>query len=233
MQVLLTGISRGIGAAIAQQMLSEGHHVAGCARNADDLHQFQSRIPEGQHPLLHTQTCDVSHPGQTVQWCQSLFDAGWRPDVLILNAGWYAEDAVMDLNAETLNRQLGANFMHAPALLGFWMEKLRAEARFFRIVVMGSVVSEAPRAHAASYSLAKTMLDTYGRMLAETLRPLGIPLSRIRLGSVNTSSWGDAPVPRERFVQPEDVAAAVSFLCTLPPSAWVEELVLRPLDSNW
>ncbi|OUC07136.1 oxidoreductase, partial [Litorilinea aerophila] len=85
----------------------------------------------------------------------------------------------------------------------------------------------------AAYSASKHALSALTRVIAIEEKDNGIRATNLCPGEVNTPILDDRPVPvseehRAQILQPEDVAAAVLFVATLPPRAHVPELYIKP-----
>lgn len=231
MIALLTGVTRGIGRTLCLELAAMGYRPAFVARKSEQLDSLLEAIKNlGQNPLWIEG--DLRHKESIAALNDLIRSEGLQPDLLILNAGIYEMSMPSVMTAEMVNNMLDANFWHAFNTLQYWMPNLLQSGKG-KVVFIGSVVSKTPRTEAAAYSLAKTMLDTYAQLAGAQLRAAGVPVCRIIPGSVNTSSWGDFDGPRHLFVQEQDIWQAVRFLLEVNPHAWVEELVIKPLDESW
>jgi NADP-dependent 3-hydroxy acid dehydrogenase YdfG len=150
----------------------------------------------------------------------------------VLNAGVYDGGFPSELSQTDWATQLQLNFGQAQQTLEPLLSGLKTR-KSGKIILIGTVVTREPRTFAASYTLSKGLLDQYGRLLADELRGYNVALTRILPGSVNTETWGDADVPRECFVEPDDIAGTVEFVLNQRAPVWIEEIVVRPLDKNW
>jgi short-subunit dehydrogenase len=65
--------------------------------------------------------------------------------------------------------------------------------------------------------------------MADELRELGVKMTLISPGSVNTPSWDGEDAPRDLFVQPEDVALVVQNALQMNKETWMEKISLRPM----
>ncbi|MFM2286052.1 MAG: hypothetical protein RLZZ543_1549, partial [Bacteroidota bacterium] len=153
-------------------------------------------------------------------------------DLIVNNAGEYVPGDIGSLRLEQLDEQMNINFRSGFQLIQHFVPSFK-QAGKGRIVFISSQVVRDPRPYAAAYTLSKSLNDVYARLLGEELRESGVGVTRIVLGSVNTATWGDADVPRDQFVQPEEIAQLVADICQMPCSTWVEEIRIRPIDKNW
>ena len=81
--IVITGVSRGLGRALTTALISDGHHISGCARNAEAIAQLTQA-----YPLPHRFTAlDIQDDQAVRAWCQTLVATAGAPDLVINNAG--------------------------------------------------------------------------------------------------------------------------------------------------
>ncbi|MDA8104766.1 MAG: SDR family NAD(P)-dependent oxidoreductase [Nitrospiraceae bacterium] len=100
MRFFITGISRGLGRALAEECLRRGHQVWGVSRSGP------SRDDNGMH---HTK-CDISKFSEVQQAADEMIAAGYIPDVFILNAAAVREDFDRDLDLRTVRETFETGF---------------------------------------------------------------------------------------------------------------------------
>ena len=196
---VVTGGTRGIGAAIAQRLRDDGFKVVAVSRNGGDA------------------TCDVTDPVAVTETFTSLAqehgpilvlvnNAGIRDDTLAISMSTDAWTSVIDTN---LN---GAFHCTHAALTGM------LRARWGRIVNVSSVVAERANPGQANYVAAKAGLLGFTRTVAREMARKGITCNAVTPGVIETDMTADlegdllGAVPAGRVGRPEEVAAAVSFL---------------------
>ena len=96
-----------------------------------------------------------------------------------------------------------------------------------------SVLSLSPRVDAATYTISKHALKGFNDVLREEMREHNVKVTAIYPGSINTSSWEGIEAPKEKFVQPEDIAKTVKTCLQISKNANIEEVVIKPLDKNY
>ncbi len=232
MLALLTGATRGIGAAVCRKLLKMGYTTAFLYRNEHTYQAFLSTLSDEEKSRVWAVQGNLAKPDDITAFSESLLAEKGLPETIILNAGVYEGGFPSELSPADWATQMQLNFGQAQQSLFPLLPALKAR-KSGKIILIGTVVTREPRTFAASYTLSKGLLDQYGRLMADELRGYNIALSRILPGSVNTETWGDAEVPRECFVEPDDIAGAVEFILRQRPAVWIEEMVVRPLDKNW
>ncbi|HZU36141.1 MAG TPA: SDR family NAD(P)-dependent oxidoreductase [Gemmataceae bacterium] len=229
---LVTGGSTGIGLAIARSLLEQGARVAISARDEGKLRKTAESLDAGERLSIHP--ADVAEPDQVARMVRTATERLGQIDILISNAGLnIKERSVRELTPERWQRLVRANldgaFYCTHAVLP---DMLRRRDGY--IIYISSIAGK--RAYpfsGAGYAAAKFGMSALGQCLAAEETESGIRVSVIYPGEVDTPILEARPQPltpehRQRILQPEDVAAAVLFVLSLPPRASVPELVIKP-----
>lgn len=233
-RALVTGASSGIGKAIARGLSARGarlalHHCGdaeGAARLAAEL---------GGADIFEA---DFTTPGA----CARLAEAAGAVDILIANAAIERRAPWTDIAETDVAAHVAANFQSfltlAQALVPGMAERGRG-----RVVAIGSILASRPRAETLIYAALKAALRTALRALAREVGPRGVTMNLVSPGAIevekNAARYADpafraavvAKIPVGRQGRPEDVAAAVLFLCS-DEAAYVTGADL-PVDGGW
>ncbi|MEE1792783.1 3-oxoacyl-ACP reductase FabG [Streptomyces sp. BE308] len=221
---LVTGASRGIGAAVALRLAEDGADVAITYQNNEDAARATvERIEKktGRRVLaVRADVADADSVAASVE--QAVRELG-RLDIVINNAG--VNDMTLpnlaDMPVETVDWILDVNTRGA-------ILTARAAAKHLpeggRVVNIGSCLGEhVPAAGYAVYAASKAALTGFTKGLAWDLGPRGITVNEVAPGSTNTdmnpedgpaSAYQKALSPLNRFAQPEEVAAAVAYFAS-------------------
>jgi short-subunit dehydrogenase len=168
---LVTGASRGIGAAIAERLAADGAHVILTARNAKDLEAVEDRIfAAGGSATIAP--LDLTEAGSIERLASALNERWGKIDLLVLNAAMLGTlSPVSVIDAAEFNRVLTLNLLAQQALIASFDSLLRASDAG-RLVVLTSSVGSAPRAYWGAYGASKAALENLALAYAEEVKNL-------------------------------------------------------------
>jgi 3-oxoacyl-[acyl-carrier protein] reductase len=231
---IVTGASRGIGAAVAERLASEGFTVivnyAGDAAAAE----AHAGTIEAKGGRALTAKADVSDP----QAVRGMFDAAEAAfggvDVLVNNAGIMALSPLADTDDAAFERQVNVNLRGTFNTLREAAKRLRDGGR---IINFSSSVVGLLQPTYGVYAGTKAAVEAMTSILAKELRGRNITVNAIAPGPTATALFLNANTPEvadrlaklaplERLGQPADIAAAVAFLAG-PDGAWINGQTLR------
>ncbi len=229
---LVTGGGSGIGLAVARGLLDEGARVAIAGRNEGRLKQAAESLQGGER--LAWFAADVASPEQVHTLVQSAVKRFGPVDILVNNAGTNVKERLIrQLTPESWRMQVQANLDGAFFCVHEVLPKM-LERRDGVIVNVVSIAGlRASMLGGAAYSAAKFGMHALGLCLAEEVRDSNVRVSNVYPGEVDTPILEFRPNPitdehRRRILQPQDIAAGVMFVVTLPPHVSVPELVIKP-----
>lgn len=228
---LVTGASKGIGAAIARQLAAEGASVA--VNYASDEAGADRVVAEieaagGRAIAIHGNVADPSHIQRLVDETVKAFG---KIDILVNNAGVYQFAPLEEITPELFHRQFDIN------VLGLLLATQAAVKHFpadgGSVINISSVVSTLGLPGASVYSATKGAVDSATRALAKELGPRGIRINTINPGMVATEGTATAGIqgsdmekataaatPLGRIGVPQDIATAAVFLAS-SDSSWI------------
>jgi 3-oxoacyl-[acyl-carrier protein] reductase len=223
---LVTGASRGIGAAIALGLGSRGYDVAlnDIAPMEDLLRGVAAEIEAmgGKAPIA---LADVSDKRQVEAMATTVLDAFGHLDALVNNAGILISGAVDGLPEETWDKVLDVNAKGSFLVTQAFLPAMKAR-KYGRIVNIASIGGKHGAPEQAHYSASKAAVMGYSRVLAQEVGPMGITVNCVcpgiiltEMGRVNledpavSEAWR-AKTALARIGAPEDVAGPVAFLAS-------------------
>jgi len=223
---LVTGGSRGIGAAIVKRLAKDGLHVVAMARNLEKLQQVTGEITAAggsAEPLV----CDIGDAKALATAVEGIIEKHGRLDVLVNNAGITKDGLLLRMEDEEFDSVIDTNLKSA-------FVTIRAAARSMmrnkigRIVNISSVSGVAGNAGQANYAASKAGLIGLSKSVAKELAGKNITCNVVAPGFITTDMTAvlsdqikDAVknfIPLKRFGLPEEVAAVVAFLAGIDSS---------------
>ena len=218
---LVTGASRGIGAAIAEKLGALGYHVlVNYVSNETKAAEVVGRITAAggsAEPLRF----DVSIESEIIGAFETLSKKGAPLEVLVNNAGISEDGLILRMKKESLDRTLQTNLVSA-ILTSREAAKLMMKNRKGSIIQISSVVGEMGNAGQVAYSAAKAGMIGLTKSLAKELASRSIRVNAVTPGYIDTDMTGaltDAQkkaitdnVPLGTLGTPQDVAEIVGFL---------------------
>ncbi|MFN3748376.1 MAG: SDR family NAD(P)-dependent oxidoreductase [Sphingorhabdus sp.] len=179
---LVTGASRGIGAATAEKLAAQGVHVILTARNAKDLEAVEQRIFEaGGNATIAPM--DLTEAGNNERLAAAVRERWGKLDILVLNAAMLGTlSPVPVIDAAEFNRVLTLNLLAQQAMIAAFDGLLRASDTG-RLIVLTSSVGQRPRAYWGAYGASKAALENLALSYAEEMQNL----SSVRIAIVDPS----------------------------------------------
>jgi NADP-dependent 3-hydroxy acid dehydrogenase YdfG len=226
---VVTGASRGIGAAISAALAGKGVRVVMIARN-------EVRLRDAARPLMGAipLTCDVSDPQSVEKAAKQIRkELGGAPDILVNNAGIFGvstvEETTTNFFVETINTNLVGPFLFVRAFLADMKSRKSGH-----IVTLGSIADRSIFTGNAAYSAAKFGLRAVHEVLRAELKGSGVRTSLISPAATDTEIWNTVtvtdpagkPHATRTMLDPDDVVAAVMFALSQPATVNIDELRL-------
>ena len=218
---LVTGASRGIGAAIAKQLAARGLAVSVHFNKNREAADAVVRSIEASHGTAYAFAADLGDPAAAADLVKRTLDRFGRLDVLINNAAHIEPEVVTELTQEAIERQLTCNITSALLLI-------KAATAFLPkhgvVINMSSINATKPVPGAVVYSASKAAIEAITKGLAAELAPRGIRVNAVAPGATDTeglrrvagesidSIAAEHTLYGRRLGTPEDIARIVVFL---------------------
>lgn len=219
---LVTGASRGIGAAIAEQLGAAGATVIGTATSESGAEKISARLKElgikGAGKVLNVTDAD-----SVAELLKSVQEEFGTPAILVNNAGITKDNLLMRMSDDewfdVINTNLSSIFRLSKAVLRGMMK-----ARWGRIINISSVVGSMGNAGQSNYAATKAGVSGFARSLAAEVGSRGITVNTVAPGFIDTDMTRGLPeeqkagllsnIPLGRLGKPEEIAAVVVFLAS-------------------
>ncbi len=226
---VVTGASRGIGAAIARKLASLGARTVLTARNSELLAGVAGEI-HAAGGSAESHACDLTDPAQIEVFAQAVVARHKRCDILVNNAGigWF--DGPLHTMALSDWDKLIALNLRAPYLLLRAFAPIMVAARHGHIINISSLAGKNPVPNGAAYAGSKWGLNGMMISAAEELRQHQVRVSLIEPGSVRTEFGVGLSAEKSPLgaIAPEDIAEIVALLATQPDQSFISEVMVRP-----
>ena len=234
---LITGGSSGIGLAIARALGRDGYGVTLSARRPEKLDSAaQTLADEGIE--THSVAANMADEDDIQKVVAGHRERFGRLDVLINNAGIGIGSAVADTETKKLDLQLDVNLRAVYLVARECIPMLKeagAEHGKALIANTASIAGKSGQGWLAAYSATKFGVVGLSQAMHKELSGEGIQVTALCPGFVATAmtDWVAGQVPKEKMIQPEDIAESVRFLLRTSPHCLVPEVqFIRPGDSE-
>lgn len=226
---LVTGASRGIGAAVARVLAEAGARVALVSRSQADLEALAATLPHAPVVLAD----DLTQPAAAVELAVAAHEAlGAAPDILVLAAGTFPLGPIEGAGDAELELAFTLNAVAPIRLLREFLPVMRARGAG-HIVLLGSLADRHVFPSNAVYAATKHALRAAAEALRAESRGSGVRCTLVSPAATDTPIWdphdpdAQAHLPnRDEMLQPEDVADAVLWSVTRPAHVDIDELRL-------
>jgi len=227
---VVTGASRGIGAATARALATAGARVALVARNENALRALADEIG-GDAVVL---PCDLTDATATHRAAADAISAlGDAPDILVSNAGIFELALLAEMPLDVFERTVQTNLVAPFVLLRAFLPRMRERATG-HLVTIGSIADRMVFPENGAYSAAKYGARAMHEVLRAETRGSGVRATLVSPGPVNTPLWDDVlaqgagrQLPtRDIMLDPAAVADAVLYVVTRDVAVNIDELRL-------
>lgn len=229
---LITGGGTGIGAASAAALAAQGVQVVITGRREEKLRAAAAQA--GGNPPVAYRAADVGKREEAVALVEWVTSTYGRIDILVNSAGVnVVQRRIAELSPENWDYIMNVNTTGAFNTIHAVLPQMR-ERRDGLIINVSSLAGvRASPLGGAAYSASKHAMNALTTVIAIEEKDNGIRATNLCPGEVNTPLLEDRPVKvseehKAQILQPEDVAAAVVFIASLPPRAHVPELLIKP-----
>lgn len=221
--ILVTGASKGIGRAIAIEMAKPGVNLILTWNSDDPGVQNTCCLVENKGATTETHQLSLEKDADVLEFCEKICDRN-PPDILINNAAIAQRKDFLDLNSDDWDRVLAVNLRAPFTLCKNFIPSMQSKG-YGRIVNVSSIGGQWGGIHQVHYAASKAGLINLTKSLAKLYSRDGIVTTAIAPGIIKTAMTTEiltdnsntkllSEIPTARVGTPEEVAKAVSYLCS-------------------
>jgi 3-oxoacyl-[acyl-carrier protein] reductase len=235
-RAIVTGGSKGLGKAIAAELLAEGSAVSICSRNAAELDETAALLKEqagDQAAPVYAMTCDVTDPDQVAGFVSAATERMGGVDILVNNAGGARPGRFATLTDADWQADIEVKLFSQIRCIRATLPELRRSAAP-RVININALYGHYPDPSFLASSVNRASCLSLSKALATELGAENILVNSVNIGFVETPQWDnihrkrapDTPaaeffgqlakteVPLGRFGQPDEVSGLVTFLAS-------------------
>ena len=216
---LVTGASRGIGAAVAKKLTEAGAFAVGTATSEKGAEAVSAALGEKGRGIV----LNVTDRAACAEAVNAVVTEFGRIDILVNNAGITRDMLAMRLSDEDWDAVIATNLTSVFTMTRACLRPM-IKARYGRIINMSSVVAQMGNAGQANYAAAKAGIIGMSKSVAQEVASRGITVNCITPGFIETDMTKALPeetrkalsdrIPAKRLGQTDDIAGAVLFLAS-------------------
>ncbi|HEX8342197.1 MAG TPA: 3-oxoacyl-[acyl-carrier-protein] reductase [Tepidisphaeraceae bacterium] len=218
---IVTGASRGIGAAIARHLARDGAHVVAAARGIEKLNAVVDEI-KAAGGSAEAVSVDLADPKGTAETIERIAEAHGRLDVLVNNAGITKDGLLLRMDDADFDEVINTNLKSAFVATKTAARYLMRSKSGGRIVNISSVAGVAGNAGQTNYAASKAGLIGFSKSVAKELAGKAVTCNVVAPGFIVTDMTDVLPdaiktkvkdfIPLRRFGNADEIAAVVAFL---------------------
>lgn len=219
---LVTGASRGIGAAIAEALAQQGYKVIGTATTDGGAQQIEERLKAKGYDAVGRRL-NVTEVTDVEQFFETIVTEFGAPQVLVNNAGITQDNLLLRLKESDWDAVLQTNLTSVFRLAKLAVKGM-TKARWGRIINISSVIASMGNAGQTNYAAAKAGMEGFSRSLAKEVGSRNITVNCVAPGFIETDMTQDLPEAQrqamldmtalKRLGRPEEIAGVVAFLAS-------------------
>ncbi len=223
---VVTGASKGLGKAIAEQLIHNKVQVYGIARTKNALTQLRSDFGELFIPVV----LDITNQKDVDSWIESTFDASHTPDILINNAGIGSFHSIDDTTHETWHKMINVNLNGVFYLTAGLVPFMKSKNYSTHIINIGSILGTVGRTKGSAYSATKFAIQGFSQSLFLELRHDQVKVTCLNPGSIETDFFSSSGIQsHDHMLHTRDIADTVIHLLQTPDNYLVSDVTIRPL----
>lgn len=238
--VLITGGSRGIGAAVAKTFASHGINVVIQYLQSHEAARDIAEQCRSYGVDVWTFAADLRSKQQILGMKDQLERLGLMPEIVVNNAGIAHYGLLSEVSEEEWDDVMSVNLKGMFLVTQAFLEPM-IRRKYGRIINVSSIWGLTGASCEVVYSTAKGGMNAFTKALAKELAPSGVTVNAVAPGAVRTSMLGhleppelnalQEEIPAGRLAEPEEIASLIYFL-SLPESGYITGQIISP-NGGW
>jgi short-subunit dehydrogenase len=224
---VITGGSRGIGAATAAELAPLCSKILLVGRDKDALEQVRSSIASATCAVKYL-SYDMRAKDAVAVVSQWVKQETARVDVLFLNAAYYVTTSILDTPIDVMRDNIEAHLIFNQYLAIALYPLVKRSVRR-RIVITGSLAAYVPYTAIPTYGVQKWALRSLAQNMRKEFAKDDVGVIFIAPGSTRTDMYKGEGLPQDRLLEPKDVARMVRAALELSQQAVVNEIIVEPM----
>jgi len=223
---IITGASRGIGFAVANELASMGYSLGIISRSENEINEASKVIVENYPEIkIITGNFDVSDCEKAKDFVSRIENEFGKISVLVNNAGHY-KTGTSEMSSDEMFELMNTNFLSAVCFSGAVIPGMKLLG-FGYIFSIASICGIEAYPDVGGYVASKFALVGYSDSLAQELESFGIKVTAICPGWVNTEMASSSPINPEEMIQISDISKSIGFLLSLGKTAFIRKIVIH------
>jgi NAD(P)-dependent dehydrogenase (short-subunit alcohol dehydrogenase family) len=225
---LITGASRGIGRAIAEELATQDAVLLLHGRNTVALAQTRKAV-EAHCAKVILLVHDLADPAGV---SDLIAEVGKEPiDLLVNNAGVAVVKPFTEITTIEWEQTVGVNITAPFMLTQHFAPRMQPGSSVVNIL---SIAAKSGFANWSAYCMSKFALEGFSQSVREELRDRKIRVINVYPAATDTNIWSDIEGnwPRDKMISPKDVASAVAYALSRPADVALENITLSSLTGN-
>ena len=214
--IVIPGASGGVGRALAKELAKDGVKFAICSIDEAGLAEQKKEL-EGQGADVLSKVVDATDEAQVKAFFDEVMSTYGRMDILVNLPGLSRVGKIWDMPVEDYDTIIDVNLKGIFLCSKHFVPHVTEDANGL-IVNIASMASKRANPNAPMYCTAKAAVAMFSDGLALQLKEKNVRVTTMNPGPINSTFWGNRDVPREKFMQPVDVAATIAFVVRMNPN---------------
>ncbi|MFW5718429.1 MAG: SDR family oxidoreductase [bacterium] len=214
--IVIPGASGGVGRALARELAKDGVKFAICSIDEAGLAEQKTEL-EALGADVFSKVVDAIDEAQVEAFFDDVMSTYGRMDILVNLPGLSRVGKIWDMPVEDYDTIIDVNLKGVFLCSKHFVPHVTEDADGL-IVNIGSMASKRANPNAPMYCTAKAAVAMFSDGLALQLKEKNVRVTTMNPGPINSTFWGNREVPREKFMQPVDVAATIAFVIRMNPN---------------